>query len=102
MVVIAFLVALSPVFAQEESMDYSYGTVVKVKASTNEIVVSEYDYDAGEEIEVTYAVDANVNMENVSSIAAIAPGAYVDIEYLSQGSKKIAKSISVYPQEVGE
>ena len=84
-------------FAQEEDVEYGYGTVVKVDVSKNEIVISEYDYDNDTEGTVTYSVNPEVMFENVNSLKEIAPGTYVDIEYtIREGGKKIAKFISVY------
>ena len=90
-------------FAQEEDVEYDYGSVVKVDATKNEIVIGEYDYDNDTEITVTYLVDPKANFENVNSLKEIAPGTYVDIEYIiAEGGKKIAKSISVYEGESEE
>lgn len=99
------LIAVSPyaAFAQgEEGLDYGYGTVVSVDASGNRIVVNEYDWESDTETNVTYSLDPDVEIENVDSISEIQPGSEVDIDYKMEGSKRIAKIISVYEQELLE
>lgn len=90
-------------FAQEENIQYGYGTVVKVDETTKEIVVSEYDWEGDTETTVTYSIDPNVKLENIASLGEITPDAYVDIEYVVMlDGKKVAKLISVYTPETGE
>lgn len=87
-------------FAQEEDVEYGYGTVVKVNESKKEIVVSEYDYDNDTEINITYSVDSNAKFANVDSIREIKVGDEISIDYMEdETGKKIAKVISVYKLE---
>ena len=83
----------STIFAQEEEMEYSYGTVAAV--SSNQIKVVEYDYYEGVDIEVTYAVDSQTEFNNVGSLEDISEGDAVEIEYIIKGNKKLAKIIDV-------
>lgn len=90
-------------FAQEENVEYGYGTVVKVDKAKNEIVISEYDYDSDEEVDITYSVHPNVEFENVDLLTEINPGTYVDIRYVvGEGGKRIVKFIDVYKGEPEE
>lgn len=79
--------------AQEEETEYSWGTVSSV--SSNQIVVSEYDYETDENSEVTYTLAPNTEFENVDSLKDIAVGDNVDIEYVVKNGKKVAKTITV-------
>jgi len=78
---------------EEEETDYSWGTVNSV--SSNQIVVTEDDYDREEEVDVTYAIDPKVELKNVDSLKSIAVGDSVDIEYVVRGGKKVAMTITV-------
>ena len=78
---------------EEEDMEYSWGTVSDV--SSNRIVVTQYDYESGQEVDDTYIVDPNVELENVDSLTSIAVGDNVDINYVIKGDKRIAKVITV-------
>ncbi len=80
-------------FAQEEDVEYSWGTVKSI--SSNEIVVTEYDYDKDEDVEVTYSIDPKVELEGVKTLKDITVGDSLDIKYVIQGGKKIAKVITV-------
>ena len=80
--------------AQEaEDTEDSWGTVSSL--SSNQLVVSEYDYDSEVEVDVTYAVGPEVEVKNVDSLKNITVGDSVDIEYVIKYGKKVAKIISV-------
>lgn len=79
--------------ALEDELEYTFGTVKSV--GKDEIVITEFDYDTGDEREVTYAVDPKVELNNVAALKEIAAGDEVDIDFLLEGEKKTAKVISV-------
>ncbi len=93
------------VFAQEETLEegddtqYSYATVVSV--SDKEIVGSEYDYEKDESVNVTYALDPAVKLQNVNSIKEIAVDDSVEIVYTLKDNIKNAISIAV-DKDTGE
>ena len=98
---IGIIVILLPygTFADEEDVEYSYGTVIKVDVSKSEITVAEYGYEIDEEIAVTYSVAPDVEFENLNALEEITTGAYIDIEYvIGKDGKKIAKFISVFDE----
>ncbi|MBL7132091.1 MAG: hypothetical protein ISS45_11950 [Candidatus Omnitrophica bacterium] len=78
---------------EEEETEYSWGAVSSV--SSNQVVITEYDYDSDEGVEVTYTVDPNAELKNVDSLKDIAAGDNVDIEYVVRNGKKVAKIITV-------
>ncbi len=78
---------------EEEETEYSWGAVSSV--SSNQVVITEYDYDSDEGLEVTYTVDPNAELKNVDSLKDIAVGDNVDIEYVVRNGKKVAKIITV-------
>lgn len=85
--------------APEIEYEYSYGTVVSVNKDASELTISEYDWSNDTEANVAFAIDPNVTVENVAVWHEIPVGSEVDIEYLPQNGKKLAKSISVYTTE---
>ncbi len=70
---------------------YSYGTVLKV--SPTEIVLQEYDYDSDVEKEVIYSVDVTIKIEGFKALTDLVSEDVVEVYYLEQDGKKIAKII---------
>lgn len=99
--VVAMVLALSLAFSvsgvalaqEEEEIRYTWGKVSSV--SSEEIVISEYDYDTGEIIDVVYTLVPNTELKNVNSLKDIAVGDSADIEYVVIDGKKMAKVIVV-------
>ena len=99
--VVAVVLALGLVFSasgvslaqEEEETGYAWGTVTMI--SSNQIIVAEYDYDTDADTEVTYAVDSQVEIRNVDSLTDIAVGDSVEIDFVTSGSRKVAKAITV-------
>jgi hypothetical protein len=79
--------------AQEEELQYSWGRVSSL--SSNQIMVKEYDYESDEEVDVTYAIDRGVKIENVNSLEEIAIGDSVGIDFLVRNNERVAKVIIV-------
>jgi hypothetical protein len=77
----------------EDETDYSFG--VLKSASASEVVVTEYDYEQDKDIDVTYAVDPKVKLENADAVQNIAVGSNVEIDFVTKDSKKTAVAISV-------
>ncbi|UCH12126.1 MAG: hypothetical protein JSW18_04735 [Candidatus Omnitrophota bacterium] len=100
--ILGFLVCFPPdiSLAQEEEMEYSWGTVNSV--SSGQIVVAEYDRSRDEDVYVTYTIDPKAKLENVNSLKDIAVGDSVDIEYVVREGKKVAKLITVEKVSVEE
>ena len=105
LLIAGFLLPLTPalVFAEEEApggaeevgddTQYSYATVVSV--SDKEIVVSEYDYEKDESVNVTYSLDPAVKLRNIGSLKEIAGDDAVEIIYTVKDGKKMATAIAV-------
>lgn len=83
--------------ATEAEMYFASGTVVE--ASAAKVVISEYDFDAGQEKNVSYDVNAQTQVEGAAGIADIKRDDDVEIEYQSLGDKKIATRIEKYSTE---
>ena len=79
--------------AQEEELEYSWGRVSSL--SSNQIIVKEYDYESDEEVDVTYAIDPEVKIENVNSLEEITIGDSVGIDFVVRDNEKVAKVIIV-------
>ena len=84
----------------EEDLEYTFGTVKSV--GTDQIVIMEFDYDSGQEKEMTYALDPKVQLNNAASLQEIKQGDEVDIDYRVQDDRKIAAVISVAKPLPGE
>src|SRR3989338_9871177 len=65
---------------EQEEPEYSFGTVKKVE--TDQIVISEFDYDTGEEKEITYWLDPGVELNGGNSLQEIAVGGEVDVGFI--------------------
>ena len=78
---------------EEMAADYAYGTVVEVSA--DRLVVSEYDEVLGTAANVTYTVDPQVTLYDVQSLAEIAVGDEVDIDYVVKDGARYATAIAV-------
>ena len=96
-------------FSQEEMVpmteeaEYGYGTVMEVKEDSNEIVISEYDWESDGEVEIIYSIHADTVVENMDAWQNIPSGTYVDIEYVvDENGKRIANYITAYEQELTE
>jgi len=75
----------------EDDALVSYGTVVEF--DDQKIVLLEYDYDTDQEIQVTYALDAQTTFENVASKAEIAVDDDVEIVFKEDNGAKIAVNV---------
>ena len=86
-------VPAAPANQADKELEYTFGTVKSV--SPSQIVITEFDYDTGEEKEMAYDIDPKVELNNAKSIQEITQGDEVDIDYKMDGEKKIAQVISV-------
>lgn len=77
----------------EEKMDYSWGTVVKV--FPNEIIVSEYDYDSDGEVNVVYKVGPDTKLKKIEALKDLTEGDSVEISYVVEEEERIAKVIAL-------
>lgn len=79
--------------AQEEERGYSWGSVKSI--SSNQIVVSEYNFTVYEDTDVTYVINPEVKLEGVKSPRDIAVDDVVGIEYVVKDGQRVAESIQV-------
>jgi hypothetical protein len=88
----------------EEDLEYTYGSVVS--STPTEIVVSEYNYETDEEVQVTYTITPETKFSNIPGAADLAKDDNVDIYYKVADDKKIASMVTkddtVYESEVAE
>ena len=95
--VVSFQLISSNVFAQEQApteidAQFSFGTVVS--ATATDLVVSEYNYDTDQNVDVSYVLDANTVYENVVNALELKQADEVDIEYKEVDGKKIITYLS--------
>ena len=77
----------------DEDLEYTYGSVIST--SPTEIVVSEYNYETDEEVQMTYAVNPETKFSNVNSPQDLAKDDNVDIYYkVAPDGKKFATMIT--------
>lgn len=79
--------------ADEGELEYAYGIVEEI--SLKEIVLSEYNYDTGEELEVSYAITSDTKFVNVEKLEDISAGDNVEIDFIIKNGTNTAKIISV-------
>ena len=88
----SFLCGISAAQEEEETA-YSWGTVKSI--TSKQIVVTEYDYDNDNEMDVTYTLDPNVKLYNVNSLKDIAIGSEIWIDYVVIDDENLALGIEV-------
>ncbi len=92
----AMLALLNVSFAQEqgeEEAEYTWGIVSSISAQ--QIVLSEYDYDTDEEVNVAYTLDPDLELKNLESLEEIVVGSDVWVDYVVKDGKKIAVGIEL-------
>ena len=100
LILVCISLAYVPAYSQEEDVEYGYGIVVEIKKDSNEIIVSEYDWESDEEANVTYSIHEDLKIDNIDSWKNIPNETYVDIEYvIGENGKRMAKYISVNKTE---
>ncbi len=84
----------------ETEMYFASGVVDS--SSEGQIVILEYDFDAGQEVKVAYSLDAQTQFVGVSGYSDIQPGDDVEIEYQVTDDKNIAIRIEKYTSDMME
>jgi hypothetical protein len=99
-ILVVSLTGLSPAQEKENNFAYSWGTVKSVSGS--EIVLTEEGEETGEEVDVSYNISPEVELNNIAKIEDIAVGNSIGIEYEVIDGSKVAKVIDTeesFPQE---
>jgi len=66
----------------------------KVTAKTDTtITIQEYDYELDKDVQNTYDIDPHVNLGNAQDLQDITTGCSIEIAYIVDGDKRIAKTI---------
>ena len=88
-------------WAQEENLEYSFGTVVNVNKESSQLTVKEYAYDKDTDVDVQYALDPKVALENIDSIDALSAQDIIELSYITgKDNNRVAKSIRAFkPQK---
>ena len=89
----SILLAL-PVWSAEQALntaDYAYGEVVQ--SSNDQLVISEYDYEMDEELQVTYTINSQTAFTNVADAVKLAKGDAVEIYYKESNGKRVADMV---------
>lgn len=89
----AVLVFSQPVFAQNSDLEYGYGTIAEV--NEHQVTVEEYDLESNRVSLVIYQIDETTQFDNEVLLENLNVGQHVEIDYLPQAGKKIAKIISL-------
>jgi len=83
---------------EDDNLMYTYGTVVSIAPEV--MVINEYDFDSDSFKEVTYSLTADVQLSNVPAVTDIAAGDSVEVYYIVEGDKKIAKTIGKDEEDI--
>ena len=76
----------------DDTLEYTYGSVVSV--SPAQVIISEYNYESDEEVQVPYGLNAETKFNNLSGVQDLAKDDNVDIYYKINGDQKIASMIT--------
>ncbi|MFH1245308.1 MAG: hypothetical protein V1662_02385 [Candidatus Omnitrophota bacterium] len=93
---IGLVVLLSAVFTASEAQEetkYAWGTVSSVSASG--FVLTEYDYDNEQKVDITYSCDAQTKLYNLNSLQELKAGDNVWIDYMTKDKQRIALGIEI-------
>lgn len=75
------------------------GEVTSLSPETNELNVQYYDYETDALKEISFTLDNATELENVGALEKIAVGDTVNVEYVKEAAKNIAKRITVEKTE---
>lgn len=84
-----------------ETLEYTYGSVVSV--SPVQVIISEYNYESDEEVQVSYTINPETKFNNMTGVPDLTKEDNVDIYYKIVGDQKVAtmitKDATVYENE---
>ncbi len=92
-ILMALTVVMSSVVFAQETLDFSWGTVVEV--SSERIVLEEYNYETEGYVNVSYTLSKDVTIENAASLTDVLPGQEVEVGFIVQDKEKIVKTLYV-------
>lgn len=81
--------------AQEATLEWLWGEATQVDSLTGTLTVKYLDYDTDTEKEMAVSIDEKTTFENASSVADIAVGDTLSIDYTVVGGGIRARNISV-------
>ena len=88
------LIALNASWSQEEEPKYEFTFGTVVSKIENQITVSEYNIDTGEEENVVYNVNEETNFENQEGLADLDVGDEIEVLYVVEGDQRIVASVA--------
>lgn len=83
--------------ADEVEEQYVYGIVKE--ATANSLVLTQWDAEEEKDSDVTYSVPADVELENVDSVAGLVEGDSIDVFYVISNGVNEVTAISRYTEE---
>lgn len=90
----------SPVVGYQAKSQNIYGEVQTVNVAGSTMTVQYYDYDTDEEKVIELGVAKDAKIENVSGLADIKKGDWVDVTFTQEDGKNATKAITVEKEEV--
>ncbi|MCM8797013.1 MAG: hypothetical protein NC923_03940 [Candidatus Omnitrophica bacterium] len=80
----------------QPQIQWAWGEVLSVDPASGTVVVKYFDYDSGQDKELSITVDEKTNYENISKIDEIKPGQNLSVDYyVLPTGKNIAMNISL-------
>lgn len=76
-----------------------YGEVQAVDATAGTLSVQYYDYDSDSEKTAEIAVNIDTKLENVSALGDVKKGDWIDVTYVVNNEKNVAKVVTVEKEE---
>ncbi len=77
-----------------------YGEVQAVDATASTLSVQYYDYDSDSEKTADIAVNIDTKLENVSALGDVKKSDWIDVTYVVNNEKNVAKVVTVEKEEM--
>lgn len=91
--VVLLLSTMFTVAQAQEETKYAWGTVSSVSAGG--FVLTEYDYENEQKIDIAYSCDAQTKLYNLNSLQELKSGDNVWIDYVVKDNQRVAIGIEI-------
>lgn len=77
--------------AEDANIEYTGGLVIST--TDKSVVISDYDYDKDEEVEMEYVLGPDSKIVNAAGLGEVAKGSWVEISYKAEGDKRVVTEL---------
>lgn len=79
----------------QEDVEYAFGAVVEVSAEA--VILSEFDFELDEYVQMRYEFEGEFELENIDSVTQLVAGDEVEIGFMAQNDRRTI--VSIYKEE---